>query len=79
MTAPSVASLQDPRLRVPRGEEQPRGMGQDVPAPGLELSSLQGCVEDPAQLSLYPEETETQVVKQAACSLETGIKYYALS
>lgn len=54
-------------------------MGQDVPAPGLELSSLQGCVEDPAQLSLYPEETETQVVKQAACSLETGIKYYALS
>lgn len=66
MTAPSVASLQDPRLGVPRGEEQPRGMGQDVPAPGLEIS-LQGCVEDPAQLSLYPEETETQVVKEAAC------------
>ena len=33
-------------------------MGQDVPAPGLEISSLQGS----AQLSLYPEETETQMV-----------------
>ena len=34
-------------------------MGQDVLTPGLEVSSLQGCVEDSTQLFLYPEETET--------------------
>lgn len=32
-------------------------MGQDALTPGLEVSSLQGCVEDPTQLFLYPEKT----------------------
>lgn len=35
-------------------------MGQDVPAPELEDASLQGCVEDATQPSLYPEEAETR-------------------